>query len=88
MGNPEPAPELRDDENLPLKDDIRAYSEREVLPHVPDAWMDESRTKNGHEVPFTRHLYKDTPLRPPEVIEAEILALEDEIPGMLRDTVG
>lgn len=84
MGNPEPAPELRDDENLPLKDDIRAYSEREVLPHVPDAWMDESRTKNGHEVPFTRHFYKYTPLRP----LAEILALEEEIQGMLRDVVG
>lgn len=54
-GNPEPDPELRDYENVPLKDDIRAYFEREVLPHVPDAWIDESKTKKGYEIPFTRH---------------------------------
>lgn len=78
-GNPEPDPELRDYENVPLKDDIPAYFEREVLPHVPDAWIDESKTKKGYEIPFTRHFYRYTPLRPLKEIEAEILGLEEEI---------
>ena len=62
-GNPEPDPELRDYENVPLKEDIHAYFEREVRPHVPDAWIDESKTKVGYEIPFNRHFYKYTPPR-------------------------
>jgi type I restriction enzyme M protein len=54
-GNPEPDTELRDTEIVPLKDDIHEYFEREVKPHVPDAWIDESKTKIGYEIPFTRH---------------------------------
>lgn len=83
-GNPEPDPDLRDNENVPLKEDIHAYFDREVKPHVPDAWIDESKTKVGYEIPFTRHFYQYTPLRPLEEIEAEIKALEDEIQGMLK----
>lgn len=83
-GNPEPDPELRDFENVPLKDDIHAYFEREVRPHVPDAWIDESKTRKGYEIPFTRHFYKYTPLRPLKEIKAEIAQLEDEIQGMLK----
>ncbi len=84
-GNPEPDTDLRDYENVPLEDDIQAYMEREVLPHVPDAWVDESKTKVGYEIPFTRHFYEYTPPRPLEVIEAEIRSLEEEIRGMLGE---
>ena len=51
-GNPEPDPELRDTESVPLKESIQAYFEREVLPHVSDAWIDESKTKVGYEIPL------------------------------------
>ncbi|HLJ17684.1 MAG TPA: hypothetical protein VKV15_24520, partial [Bryobacteraceae bacterium] len=74
-GNPEPDPELRDTENVPLKEDIHDYFAREVKPHVPDAWIDEGKTKIGYEIPFTRHFYQYTPLRPLEVIEKEIREL-------------
>jgi len=82
-GNPEPDPELRDTENVPLKEDIHDYFDREVKPHVPDAWTDEEKTKIGYEIPFTRHFYKYTPPRPLEIIEKEIRELEGEIMGML-----
>ena len=86
-GNPEPDGDLRDYENVPLKEDIQEYFEREVLPHVPDAWIDESKTKKGYEIPFTRHFYKYTPLRPLDEIETEIKDLEDEIQGMLKEVL-
>lgn len=95
-GNPEPDPELRDTENVPLKDDIAAYFEREVRPHVPDAWIagveiaggkakivDETKVRVGYEIPITRHFYKYTPLRPLAEIEKEIRELEGEIQGLL-----
>ncbi|HLH17948.1 MAG TPA: class I SAM-dependent DNA methyltransferase [Bryobacteraceae bacterium] len=78
-GNPEPDPELRDTENVPLKEDVHEYFAREVKPHVPDAWIDEEKTKVGYEIPFTRHFYKYTPPRPLEEIEREIRELEAEI---------
>ncbi|MDD3980510.1 MAG: class I SAM-dependent DNA methyltransferase, partial [Proteiniphilum sp.] len=56
-GRPEPDTELRDTENVPLKEDIEAYFQREVLPHVPDAWIDHSKTKIGYEIPLNRHFY-------------------------------
>ncbi|MBN2563029.1 MAG: SAM-dependent DNA methyltransferase, partial [Phycisphaerae bacterium] len=65
-GNPEPDPELRDYENVPLKETIDEYMQREVLPHVPDAWIDESKTKVGYEINFNRYFYKYTPPRPLE----------------------
>jgi type I restriction enzyme M protein len=83
-GNPEPDSDLRDYENVPLKDDIDAYMQREVLPHVPDAWVDESKTRIGYEIPFTRHFYEYVPPRSLDVIEQEIKSLEDEIRGMLE----
>jgi type I restriction enzyme M protein len=86
-GNPEPDSDLRDYENVPLKEEIQAYFEREVLPHVPDAWIDESKTRKGYEIPFTRHFYQYTPLRPLPEIEAEIKELEDEIQGMLKEVL-
>lgn len=87
-GNPEPDPELRDNENVPLKEDIHEYFEREVLPHVPDAWIDEEKTKVGYDIPLTRHFYKYTPPRPLEEIEADIAEMEKDIVGMLREVVG
>jgi type I restriction enzyme M protein len=87
-GVPEPDPELRDTENVPLTEEIAAHFEREVLPFVPDAWIDEARTRVGYEIPFTRHFYEYTPLRPLEVIEAEIRELEAEIEGMLEEVLG
>lgn len=83
-GRPEADAELRDNESVPMKEDIRTYFKREVLPHVPGAWIDESKTIIGYEVPFTRHFYKYRALRPIAEIESEIRALEGEIQGMLR----
>ncbi len=82
-GAAEPDTELRDYENVPLREDINAYMAREVLPHVPDAWVDPSKTKVGYEIPFTRHFYVYEPPRPLSVIESEIRELEGEIQGML-----
>lgn len=87
-GNPEPDPELRDTEIVPLKEDIREYFNREVKPHVPDAWIDESKTRIGYEIPFTRHFYKYKPLRPAEEILAEIRELEKDILAQLRKVTG
>jgi type I restriction enzyme M protein len=87
-GNPEPDAELRDYENVPLTEDIHEYFQREVEPHVPEAWIDEGKTKKGFEIPFTRHFYKYVPPRPLEEIEADIAELEKEIVGMLREVVG
>ena len=87
-GNPEPDTELRDYENVPLKEDIHAYFEREVKPHVPDAWIDESKTKVGYEIPFNRHFYKYTPPRPLEEIKAEIKAIEQDILRLLAEVAG
>jgi type I restriction enzyme M protein len=84
-GNPEPDPDLRDYENVPLKEDMGEYMKREVLPHVPDAWVDESRTKVGYEINFNRYFYKYTPPRPLEEIEADLKQIEKEIAEMLAE---
>lgn len=88
-GGYEPDPELRDSETIPLKEDIRAYFEREVKPHVPDAWYVEPKEENiGFEIPFTRYFYKYVPPRPAEEIRQEILALEAEIQDKLKAVLG
>jgi type I restriction enzyme M protein len=84
-GAPEPDSDLRDTEIVPLKEDIQAYFKREVLPHVPDAWIDESKTKVGYEIPLNRHFYRYEPPRPLEAIEADIKQLEGEILDLLKD---
>ena len=81
----EPDADLRDFENVPLKDDIDAYFEREVHPHVPDAWMDRSKDKVGYEINFNRYFYKYTPPRPLEEIDAELKQAEEEIMRLLRE---
>ncbi|MFU0789739.1 MAG: site-specific DNA-methyltransferase (adenine-specific) [Virgibacillus proomii] len=70
---------LRDTEDIPLKEDIDAYFEREVLPFNPDAWMVRKRDKIGYEIPFTRLFYKFTPPEPSEVIAERIKKLEESI---------
>ena len=72
-------------ENVPLTDDIDAYFERVVRPHVPDAWMDRSKDKVGYEINFNRHFYKYTPPRPLEEIDAELKQAEEEIMRLLRE---
>lgn len=86
----EPDPDLRDTEIVPLKepDGIEAFIRREVLPHAPDAWIDEARTAIGYEISFTRYFYKTQPLRPLEAIRADILALERETDGLMADIIG
>jgi type I restriction enzyme M protein len=84
-GNPEPDPDLRDSETVPLKEAIETYFKRDVLPHVPDAWIDESKTKVGYEIPLNRHFYRYEPPRPLEVIEADIRRLEGDILALLKD---
>jgi type I restriction enzyme M protein len=84
-GNPEPDPELRDTENVPLKESIETYFQREILPHVPDAWIDEVKTKVGYEIPLNRHFYRYEPPRPLEEIEADIKILEGEILALLKE---
>ncbi len=78
-GQPVADNNLRDYEGIPLKEDIHEYFNREVLPHVSDAWIDESKTKKGYEIPFTRQFYKYVPPRDNNVILEEIKALEDKI---------
>ena len=78
-GNKKADTSLRDTETVPLKEDIHTYFVREVLPHVPDAWIDEDKTKVGYEIPFTRYFYKFTPLRDSSKIMEEIKALEEHI---------
>jgi type I restriction enzyme M protein len=78
-GNPIADTDLRDYENVPLKEEIEKYVEREVLPYVPDAWIDEDKTRIGYEIPFTREFYEYVPPRALEEINSEIRELETEI---------
>jgi len=107
-GSPEPDPELRDTESVPLPasdgpvDDegipasVRGFFDREVKPHVPDAWIDTSKRdpKDGHvglvgyEINFNRYFYRYTPPRPLEEIEADIRAIEGDIVRMLAEVTG
>ncbi|RZJ74983.1 MAG: SAM-dependent DNA methyltransferase [Flavobacterium sp.] len=86
-GLPKADSSLRDTENIPLKEDIQAYLKREVLPHVPDAWIDESKTKVGYELNFTKYFYQYKPLRSLDDIRKDILALEKETLGLINDVI-
>lgn len=83
-GDPEPDIDLRDTESVPLKEDIHEYFEREVLPHVSDAWIDETKTKIGYDIPFTRYFYKYISLRSSLEIKEEIQALEQSVLEKLK----
>jgi len=92
-GKPEPDTGLRDHELVPLTEDWHDFMEREVLPFVPDAWVDESHTdvrdklvgRVGYEINFNRYFYKYVPPRPLEEIDAELKALEADIAGLLKE---
>jgi type I restriction enzyme M protein len=86
-GNPQADAELRDFENIPLKQDIEEYFNREVIPHVPDAWIDENKTKVGYEVNFTKYFYQYKPLRSLTDIRKDILALEEKTEGMIKEVI-
>lgn len=78
-GKPTPDVSLRDTEDIPLKENIQEYFEREVLPFNPDAWIDHKKDKVGFEIPFTRLFYKYTAPEPSEVIAERIKQLEESI---------
>lgn len=92
-GDPDPDPELRDTENVPLSEDIEAFFEREVKPHVPDAWIDTSKRDEkdgkvgivGYEINFNRYFYRYVPPRPLDEIEADIRSIEKDIVRMLAE---
>ncbi len=84
-GKPEPDTDLRDYENVPLKEEINDYFQREVLPHVPEAWIDHDNTKTGYEIPFNRHFYQYVPPRSLEEIDADLDKVSAEIMQMLQD---
>lgn len=77
--------DLRDFENVPLKEDIAAYFDREVKPHVPDAWMDRSKDKVGYEINFNRYFYVFTPPRSLADIDADLEQAEDAVIRLLRE---
>lgn len=87
-GKPQPDTALRDTENVPLKEDIQTYFEREVLPFTPDAWIDEKKSKVGYEIPFTRYFYQYEAPKPSAEIMQEILAIEAELDGALAEVFG
>ncbi len=78
---------LRDYENISLQEDIKEYFKREVLPHVPDAWIEESKTKVGYEINFTKYFYQYKPLRSLAEIRKDILALEQETDGLIKEII-
>jgi type I restriction-modification system, M subunit len=86
----EPDSDLRDTEQVPLKElgGIEAFFEREVVPHAADAWIAMEKTQIGYEISFARYFYKPAPLRSLEEIRADILALTEQTDGLLRKIVG
>lgn len=87
-GNPEPDSELRDTETVPLTETIEEYMVREVLPYASDAWVDETKTKIGYEIPFTRHFYEYVAPRPSRDILTEIMASEEKMMVVLKELLG
>ena len=95
-GQPEADPELRDTESVPLAETVETFFDREVKPHVPDAWIDTSKRDPkdgqvglvGYEINFNRYFYRYTPPRPLEEIEADIRAIETDIVRMLAEVSG
>jgi type I restriction enzyme M protein len=82
-GKPAADAQLRDTENVPLDEDADAYFKREVLPYVPDAWVDQEKTKVGYEIPFNRHFYVFKPPRPLADIDADLKVVTDRIVTMI-----
>jgi len=83
-GKPQADSGLRDTENVPLSEDVETYFKREVLPHAPDAWIDQEKTKVGYEIPFNRHFYVFEPPRPVAEIDADLKVVTDRIKAMIE----
>lgn len=77
--------DLRDTENVPLKDNIHSYFKREVQPHVEDSWINLDATKIGYEISFNKYFYKHTPLRNIEEVTQDILKLEKQSDGLIAE---
>lgn len=84
-GDPEPNPDLRDTEHVPLTEDVDKYFEREVKPHVPGAWMVRKKDKIGYEIPFNRYFYEYTPPRDLEEIDQDLEKATKEILELLQE---
>jgi len=84
-GTPKPDTSKRDYERVPLGQNIDEYFEREVKPHLPDSWMDKNKDKVGYEINFTKYFYKYKPLRSLEEITQDLLKLDEEIEGMMKE---
>lgn len=84
-GNIEADASLRDTENVPWDEDVREYLEREVLPYAPEAWIDAAKTKEGAEIPFTRHFYRYVPPRPLQEIDNDLERVMAELRDMLTE---
>jgi type I restriction enzyme M protein len=84
-GKPVADKSLRDTENVPMTEDISTYMEREVLPYVPDAWVDDKATKVGYEIPMTRYFYKYQAPEAADSIAARISTLEADIAASLKN---
>jgi type I restriction enzyme M protein len=80
--------ELRDTENIPLKENIHDYFLREVKPHVSEAWINMDATKIGYEISFNKYFYRHKPLRSLEEVTTDILALEAESDGLIKEILG
>ena len=86
-GKPKADPKLKDTENIPLKDDIQEFFEREVLPFAPDAWWDKKDTKVGYEINFAKYFYKHNPPRSLSEIAKDIFSIEQETDGLLKEII-
>ena len=86
-GKPKSNKELKDTENVPMKENIDDYFAREVLPFAPDAWYDKKKIKIGYEIPFNKYFYKYEALRPLSEITADILKLQNETKNLLKEIV-
>jgi len=86
-GNPLPDSDFRDNENVPFKENIEEYFDREVKPHVPDAWIDHNKTKVGYEINITKYFYEFKPLRSLEEIRQDIMKLEEETEGLIQTVI-
>ena len=84
-GQTKPDSKLRDTEEVPLGEDVDEYFQREVIPHVPDAWIDHDKTKIGYEIPFNRHFYVFKPPRELSEIDAELKGVTDAIVEMIGE---
>ncbi|MBF0375938.1 MAG: SAM-dependent DNA methyltransferase [Desulfamplus sp.] len=83
----EPDADLRDSEQIPLNQDIEEFFKREVLPYIPDAWIDHTKTVKGYEISFTRYFYNYEPPRGLKEIAADIATLQDEAEGLLEEFI-